>query len=221
MKVCTDACLLGAWVAKKLEGNKIKANYILDIGCGTGLLTLMLAQKSKAQIDAVEIDNAAFEQAKENTIVSKWCERITIHHSSINDYQTSTKYELIISNPPFYENQLKSDSEGRNKAMHATTLSYEELAVAIKKNLAHNGSCGILLPYSVVKSFEEKLLMQQLFINEKLNISHSPSHPFFRTVIFISNTKKELSEYSLTIENTENEYSSEFKELLKDYYLKF
>lgn len=221
MKVCTDACLFGAWVAKKIEENKIKADNILDIGCGTGLLSLMIAQKSTAQIDAVEIDKNAFEQAEENIGLSTRKHRIRIHNNCITNYKSSNKYELIICNPPFYENQLKSNNDGRNKAMHATTLSYLELADSLKKNLAENGFAAVLLPYSIVKNFEEVLFTQQLFIVEKINVAHSPLHPFFRSMLLISTIKEGLSEYSLSIKKSEKEYSTEFIELLKDYYLDF
>ena len=221
MKVCTDACLFGAWVAKKLEENNIKADNILDIGCGTGLLSLLIAQKSVAKIDAVEIEKDAFEQAVENINLSNWKERIKVHHHSITNFRAPDKYELIICNPPFYENQLNSNNDERNKAMHATTLSYVELSNTLKKNLAKNGFAAVLLPYSFVKNFEEILFTEQLFIIEKLNVAHSSSHPFFRTMLLISLVKKDLSEYSLSIKKSDKEYSTEFKELLKDYYLHF
>ena len=221
MKVCTDACLFGAWVAKKIEENKIKTDNILDIGCGTGLLSLMIAQKSTAQIDAVEIDKNAFEQAEENIGLSTCKHRIRIHNNCITNYKSSNKYELIICNPPFYENQLKSNNDGRNKAMHATTLSYLELADSLKKNLAENGFTAVLLPYSIVKNFEEVLFTQQLFMVEKINVANSPLHPFFRSMLLISTIKEDLSEYSLSIKKSEKEYSTEFIELLKDYYLDF
>ena len=221
MKVCTDACLFGAWVAKKLEENKIKADSILDIGCGTGLLSLMIAQKSPAKIDAVEIDKNAFEQAKENIQLSEWNQRINILHNSIINYNSPKKYDLIICNPPFYEKQLKSNNDIRNKAMHATTLSYLELIIAIKNNLARSGCAAILLPYSSMKKFEEVLLKEKLFIYEKLIFAHSPEHPFFRSMILISEMKKDTSKFSLSIKNSGGEYSKDFKEYLKDYYLLF
>ena len=221
MKVCTDACLFGAWVAKKLQENKIKADDILDIGCGTGLLSLMIAQKSTGQIDAVEIDEGAFEQAKENTHLSKWRKRINIYHSSIKDYQSSKKYDVIITNPPFYENQLKSQNEGRNKAMHATTLSYIELSVAIKKHLNETGYAAVLLPYSLVEKLEEALLTQQLFIIEKLNVSHTNNDKYIRIILLISSIENKLRENYFSIKSTDQEYSTEFKDLLKDYYLNF
>ena len=221
MKVCTDACLFGAWIAGKLERSEIEAENILDIGCGTGLLSLMLAQKTTAQIDALEIDENAFIQAKENCDLTEWKEQVKIHHSSIVEYTSHKKYELIICNPPFYEDQLKSDDVARNKAMHATTLSYQDLIISIKNNLAEGGIAAILLPYSAVEKFEKILNSEHLFVFEKLNVAHSPKHPFFRRLLLISENKKLLSVESLSIKNEDQEYSKEFKELLKDYYLNF
>ena len=221
MKVCTDACLFGAWVANKIELKEINADNILDIGCGTGLLSLMLAQKTKAQIDAVEIDKNAFEQAKENINLTEWKEQINIHHGSIIDFKSTKKYDLIICNPPFYENQLKSVDAARNTAMHATTLSYKDLIISVKNNLAQGGSVAVLLPYYAIIEFEEALLNHQLFIYEKCNVSHSPKHPYFRNMVIFSQVKKVSSEDSILIKNINNFYSEEFIELLKDYYLNF
>ena len=221
MKVCTDACLFGAWVANKIELDEINAANILDIGCGTGLLSLMLAQKTQAQIDAVEIDKNAFIQAKENINLTEWKEQINIHYGSIIDFKSPKKYGLIICNPPFYENQLKSVDAARNTAMHATTLSYKNLIISVKNNLAQGGSVAVLLPYYAILEFEEALLNHQLFIYEKCNVAHSPKHPFFRKMIIFSGVKKDLLEYSISIKNNNNFYSEEFIQLLKDYYLNF
>ena len=221
MKVCTDACLFGAWVSNKIELNEINADNILDIGCGTGLLSLMLAQKTQAQIDAVEIDKNAFIQAKENINLTEWKEQINIHHGSIIDFKSPKKYGLIICNPPFYENQLKSVNAARNKAMHATTLSYEDLIFVLKNNLSQGGSAAVLLPYYAVNKFEETLSNHQLFIYEKCNVAHSPKHPFFRKMVIFSGVKKDSLEYSISIKNNNNFYSEEFIQLLKDYYLNF
>ncbi len=221
MKVCTDSCLFGAWVARKLELKEIKAENILDIGCGTGLLSLMLAQKTTAQIDAVEIDEDAFIQATENLFLTAWKQQINVYHSSIINYTSPKKYDLIICNPPFFEDQLKSAEVARNKAMHATTLTYLDLTISIKNSLAKDGNAAILLPHNMVEKFEKFLNAEQLFIGEKLNVAHSPQHPFFRSCLLISRNKKDLSETSLAIKNAGADYSQEFTELLQDYYLNF
>ncbi|MEO6813719.1 MAG: methyltransferase [Ginsengibacter sp.] len=102
MKVCTDSCLFGAWVADKIEKKRITPKTTLDIGSGTGLLSLMLAQKSKANIYAIEIDKNSFEQTKENFISSKWQQQLNVYHSDIKEWKHDLKYDLIISNPPFF-----------------------------------------------------------------------------------------------------------------------
>ena len=219
MKVCTDACLFGAWVANKLVQNKITAKNILDIGCGTGLLSLMLAQKTNAVIDSVEIDASAFDQAKQNISLSSWKEKIQLYHNSINNFEPLTRYDFIICNPPFYEDQLKSKDESRNTAMHSSSLSFAELVAAIKLHLCITGTAALLLPYSIVDKFEELLNKEKLFIFEKLNVKHSPHHPFFRTCILVSNKEIISSENSLSIKGADQFYTFEFVELLKDYYL--
>lgn len=221
MKVCTDACLFGAWVANKIELNEINADNILDIGCGTGLLTVMLAQKTKAQIDSVELNINAFQQSFDNVHLTPWNERIRIYHESIINFKSQKKYDLIICNPPFYEDHLKSKNIKRNEAMHSTTLSFIELAVAIKKNLSETGIAAILLPSTSVESFEKSMSAHSLFTFEKSNVSHSPQHPFFRSMLLISEGKREVGQSYLSIKNIDQSYSTEFKFFLKDYYLNF
>ena len=116
MKVCTDACLFAAWVAAYLQKNKINPGSILDIGTGTGLLSLMLAQKTLALIDAVEINIDAALQAKENFNASPWKQRLNVFETGILQYNTQMKYDLIISNPPFFNNDLLSPDKNKNTA---------------------------------------------------------------------------------------------------------
>jgi len=219
MKVCTDACLLGAWVAAKLETKEITAENILDIGCGTGLLSLMLAQKTEANIDAVELNENAFLQAKENIALSLWEKRIKIFNENIIDYNAKKKYDLIICNPPFFQNQLKSIDVNRNAAMHGTQLSFTVLATTVKNNLKNDGIAAILLPHNIVNEFSAIFKKEGFFVNEQLNVSHSSSHPFFRAVLLFSFIQTDKIENSMAIKNLNNEYSTYFKKLLEDYYL--
>ncbi|MFN0082376.1 MAG: tRNA1(Val) (adenine(37)-N6)-methyltransferase [Ferruginibacter sp.] len=218
MKVCTDACLFGAWVSNKFE-QTLSPNSVLDIGCGTGLLSLMLAQKTDTPIDAVEIDEMAYKQAKKNVELSPWQEQISVHHTAIINFIPTYKYDLIICNPPFYENQLKSVDVARNLAMHATSLSFASLSSILKQQLCHLGVAALLLPSSVVKNMEEHLNKESLFIIEKTDISHSPSHSFFRSFLLVSHKKYMCRGESIAIKNSNNQYSDEFVKLLKDYYL--
>jgi tRNA1Val (adenine37-N6)-methyltransferase len=221
MKVCTDACLFGAWVADKLEKKEIVTKKIFDIGCGTGLLSLMLAQKTYAKIDAIEIDADAFLQATENIENSPMKNKINIFHGPIHQFFAHEKYDFIICNPPFYENQLKSDDESKNAAMHSTTLTFTELANALRNSLAANGIAAVLIPHNRVNDFKEALSNVQLFIKEQLNVSHAPNKKTFRSCLLISGNADIIVEKSISIKNNINEYSTEFIELLKDYYLNF
>lgn len=219
MKVCTDASLFGAWVASKLEKEKILPQNILDIGCGTGLLSLMLAQKTTAMIDAVEINEDAFLQAKENIALSTWKESINIFNEDISEYTSQKKYDVIICNPPFFVNQLKTDNADRNAAMHATELSFSALSTAIKNSLSNDGVAAILLPHNIVNEFVEILKKDKLHLIEQLKISHSPSHPLFRSILLFALNEKQMINNSISIRDNNNEYSAEFKRLLSDYYL--
>src|SRR5688572_23080686 len=143
MKVCTDACILGAWFAPKIPD----VGTVLDIGSGTGLLMMMLAQQSESEIHGIEIDLAAFKQLKENIGQNGWKERMKVFPGDARSFSFPMKYNFIISNPPFFENDLASDAEEEQVAKHSKMLKVEELVQAIDDNLDSQGSFGVLLPY--------------------------------------------------------------------------
>jgi len=220
MKVCTDACLFGAWVANSLQ---FAAQSFLDIGTGTGLLALMFAQKnSDAVIDAVEIDEAAAQQAKENFDNSPWEERLNVYHTSIRQFINSTqnKYDVIICNPPFFENDLKSENKQRNLALHSDALSLEELISVVDELLKEEGNFFCLLPYHRTKYFEELLLKYKLCVKEKVFIKQTPKHNYFRTIFFVNRLAAAPAESEIIIMNEKSEYTKEFREKLRDYYLR-
>jgi tRNA1Val (adenine37-N6)-methyltransferase len=218
MKVCTDACLFGAWVANNLVSQKINPEFILDIGTGTGLLSLILAQKTDAEITGVEIQEATYKQAKENIEASVFKNKITVHLADITQQIFPNKFDTIICNPPFFEDQLKTNNTARNAAMHATTLSYEALAKAINNNLTENGTAFLLLPYYAVEQFEKILAAENLFVVHTANIKHSPMHSFFRAFVKIGKESTIKSFKEIFIKETDGKYSEEFNGLLKDYY---
>ena len=220
MKVCTDACLLGAYTAALLNDVEIKPNYILDIGTGTGLLALMLAQKSDAKIDAIEMNEAAAAQAKENFLQSLWAQNIHLINSSIQQLVTTKKYALIISNPPFFEDDLRSDNAQKNDAKHDTSLTLQELLNAIHKYLSDDGFASILLPYHRTNYFKEISEKAGLFIHKILKVKQSPQHTFFRSIIVLSKQNGNIKEDTIIINDGQRGYSPEFTALLKDYYLK-
>src|SRR3979411_468651 len=143
MKVCTDACILGAWFAAKVPDY----SSILDIGGGTGLLMMMLAQKSNSEIHGIELDLSSFKQMKENISQNKWKERLKVFPGDTRPYSFPMKYDFIIINPPFFENDLPSDSAEEQLAKHSKMLTLDELVGVIDKNLEPHGAFGILLPY--------------------------------------------------------------------------
>jgi tRNA1Val (adenine37-N6)-methyltransferase len=219
MKVCTDACILGAWVADKMEGAVVK--NILDIGSGTGLLSLMLAQKIDAETDAIEINEDAAIQAIENISGSAWAEKINVINISLQDIIPQKKYDLIICNPPFYENDLRSGDEHKNAAKHDLTLRLDELLLFVKKYLETEGYLFLLLPFHRTAYLERTVNEQGLFVQEKLLIKQSPGHAYFRSVFLISQRKTvTVSIDELIIHDNERQYTLAFQALLKDYYLK-
>ena len=220
MKVCTDACIFGAYVAGSIANDNIKTSNCLDVGCGTGLLSLMFAQKNaNAMIDAIEIEENAFDQAKENFSISKWNDRLNIFHTDAKDFVSEKKYDLIISNPPFYENELLSNEKNKNIAKHDEGLTLKDLIIIIKKHLSRAGYFAILLPYQRIQYFEDMAEENNLFLQQKLLIRQTPSHNFFRGILFFSDNKYDPKTNELTIKNNDS-YSEDFTILLRDYYLK-
>lgn len=219
LKVCTDSCLLGALLAKKLDEKDILANSILDIGAGTGLLSLMLAQKSKAEIRAVEIDAPSFEEMQFNFRASPWSSRLIAFCTDIKNYRPSKKYDFIICNPPFFENSLKSHHAHKNVAKHQDRLTLAELFNCIKLLLNDDGIFALLLPFHRAEYFKSLAEKQTYFLKEEFQIKQTPAHPHFRSILLFSSEKNNPVSQSLIIKNEAGEYNSVFKNLLKDYYL--
>ncbi|MCU0326903.1 MAG: methyltransferase [Spirosomaceae bacterium] len=219
MKVCTDACILGAFV------DVINADKILDIGAGTGLLSLMIAQRTNAPIEAVEIDEDAYNQAIENVANTPFTNQIKVYKTRIQEFTRDLfrSYSLIVSNPPFYQNSLQSPDNQTNKALHNTELSFEELADCVAKLLDVKGRFFVLLPYSETQKFVEIAKTYGLFVNHQLHIRHDENKPIFRVVsTFTSDSNSELMIDELKIwQENGKVYDQKFRELLKDYYLIF
>jgi len=222
MKVCTDSCLFGAWVADYLEKEKNDQQYILDIGTGTGLLALMLAQKTNANIDAVEIEEAATIQARNNFVASPWSNRLQVYNTPIQLFKTTNpkSYDFIISNPPFFENNLKTDNKLKNLALHSDALTLSELIVQIEFHLKSNGQFAILLPNDRSAYFIDEVQKVGFHIQSSINVKQTPRHPFFRSMmLFGYNTSSTITKEFIIKEN--NEYTTDFHDLLSAYYLPF
>ena len=219
MKVCTEACILGSYVG--VSG----VNKILDIGTGTGLLALMLAQRASedTMISAVEIDQEAFEQAQENVQNSLFSSKIQVFHQAIQDFVSNhaEQYDLIISNPPFYQQYLRSPDNKRNQALHAQTLTFDELSDAVIQLLAPTGTFVVLLPVFETQQLTEILSKRNLFPQQQLVIKNQVDGGVFRLITTFGFIEKIIESSELLIKDQTNDYSSDFVALLKDYYLIF
>jgi tRNA1Val (adenine37-N6)-methyltransferase len=211
MKVCTDACLFGAWIAHEVGNEKIQK--VLDIGAGTGLLSLMIAQANGAQIDAVEIDGHAYAQAVENFAASPWNGQMKVHHCAIQKFETGYQYDLVISNPPFYEQSLRSPDSKKNVAMHSTHLDAAELFAAAKRLMAQGGRMALLIPYNRVDTMERIIKDNALYVEKKVLVKQTEKHSPFRCMYMLRNVFSGFEERKITIRD------EEFSELLKNYYL--
>lgn len=221
MKVTTDACLFGAWVAKKINELPFSPTNILDIGAGTGLLSLMLAQVSEARIDAVEIDAAAAQQAEENFAASPWSSRLVVMNGDVRDLNPEKMYDLVVSNPPFYENDLRSPDELRSKAHHNGGLLMTELLIAIKKLCGIGGHFFLLLPYKRLDEVRGLINENGCSIAQLCLVKQSPNHAFFRALLMGKNdiSTNELISTEIIIKNDNAQYTSQFKNLVGPYYL--
>lgn len=220
MKVCTDACLLGALVAKALSNSPTKIESILDIGTGTGLLALMLAQETKASIDAVELNAAAAAEARQNVLQSPWANRIRVIEKDICVVTPSAPYDFIISNPPFFEQDLKSNDAAKNAAKHDSTLTLNELIQQINRLLSNSGSAAVLIPFDRTKYVEILLLENNLELHKKIMVQQTDKHLFFRSILFFGKEKQSTEQTSIYITDENRNYSSIFASLLKPFYLK-
>ena len=220
MKVCTDACLFGAWVCHKAPANPTVR--VLDLGTGTGLLSLMHAQEnSSAHIDAIEIHPAAAVQAGENFQSSPWKERLQIIQADANSYPFTHTYDIILSNPPFFENDLKSKKAERNLALHSEALNLEGLLNIISRQISPAGRFATLLPWHRSVYFENLCLNKGYYPVEKVSVRKTSRHPFFRSMLLFSAKKTIVQETEIIIQNSRGIYSPEFISLLKEYYLAF
>ena len=214
MKVSTDSCLFGAWTASIQK----KATNTLDIGSGTGLLTLMLAQKSNSFFDCVEIENECFEQLKANIEGSKWKNQCAIYNEDIRNFKSEKKYDLIISNPPFYENQLSSTVDKINLARHQSGLLLNDLFDVAEKFLTDEGSFFILLPLFRRSECIEKARSFNFFPEYIVDVKQTNKHSIFRSMFCFTKISKLSTVKEIVIKKADGTYSDVFVSLLKDYY---
>ncbi|MEZ4801169.1 MAG: methyltransferase [Gelidibacter sp.] len=218
MKVGTDSVLLGAWTSLRHQPHSI-----LDIGAGTGLLALMLAQRSSSElIDAIEIDDNAYEQCVENFEQSIWGDRLFCYHTSLKEFvaEIEEKYDLIISNPPFYSDTYKSENKQRDLARYVDAMPFRHLIESVSKLLSKDGLFSVIIPFSEEKGFIVLASKEHLFPNRILRVKGSPSSEFKRSLIEFSFTETGAQIEELTIEMSRHLYTEDYIKLTKDFYLK-
>lgn len=218
MKVGVDGVLLGAWV------NVENAKNVLDIGVGTGLLSLMLAQRTNAVIEAIEIEKNAYGQAQTNIEKSKWAERISIHHLSLQKFVLNNKrrFDYIICNPPYFSNSLNSLDKQRNLARHNDSLSLIELFEAVNILLSEKGMFGLIYPFESKKVLLEKAGDFNFFPSRILNVKGSEKKEPNRVLIEFTKDSSSCKEESLIVRDfSTNDYTESYKKLTRDFYLKF
>lgn len=218
MKVTTDGCLFGAWVADQI--NEPEPKRILDIGTGTGLLSLMLAQATQgSQLDAIEINEGAFEEATDNFKISPWEDRLHSVHTSLQAYKSEEKHDLIICNPPFFANNPKGDQANKNQALHSDHLSVEELTVGITQSMNSKGKAFILYPEREMNQFILEAEKADLFLNNLTIVRNRKADRVFRMMGQFSLKKSETAKHEIIIREEDRSYTKEFWSLVEGYYL--
>ncbi|MBQ4913870.1 methyltransferase [Maribacter sp. MMG018] len=218
MKIGTDGVLLGAWAPVNNE-----PVTILDIGSGTGVIALMLAQRSNAEIiDAIEVDGDAYEQSVENFEASPWGDRLYCYHAGLDEFvdEIEDRYDLIVSNPPFYVENVDSGSESRDLARQNSALPFDELLEGVAKLLSEKGRFATIIPYKEEAQFITMASDLGLYPKRVTRVRGNEEAPIKRSLMEFSREATELSYNELTIEKARHVYTDEYVHLTKDFYLK-
>ena len=217
MKVGIDGVLLGVWACTE------NTTHILDIGTGTGLIALMLAQRSTSTIDSIDINPNAFAQASENIRLSPWANRVNVQEISLQDFAVKAihRYDLIVSNPPYFINSLKAPAEDRTTARHTDSLTHEDLILNSISLLKPLGRICIILPVKEAIQCKNYALNNGLFCRREVRVIPKPNADAKRILMEfgLQDCRNEVSELVIESE-VRHHYSAEFSLLARDFYLK-
>ena len=218
MKIGTDSVLLGAWTSINH-----RPFSVLDIGAGTGVLGLMIAQRSNAQnIEAIEIDGNAYEQCSENFENSPWADRLFCYHASLIEFteEIEDKFDLIICNPPFYSEDYKTENKARDLARFNDAMPFEHLIYAAVNLLSKDGIISVVIPHKEEPSFVDLAAKAGLFPNRMLRVKGNPDSDIKRSLLEFSFNELEVQTSELIIETARHQYTEDYINLTKDFYLK-
>lgn len=218
MKIGTDAVLLGAWTS--LENNPFS---ILDIGAGTGILGLMLAQRSPSEvIDAIEIDEDAYEQCVDNFEASPWGDRLFCYHASLEEFieEIEDQYDLIICNPPYYSEDYKTENKSRDLARFQDAMPFEHLIDSASQLLSENGLFSVVVPFKEEDLFISLATKYKLFPKRILHVKGNPTSEIKRSLIEFSFSESNIATEELIIETERHQYTQDYINLTKDFYWK-
>ncbi len=215
MKVGTDGVLLGAWV------DVAHATHVLDIGTGTGVIALMLAQRTEypVKIEAIEIDELAVEDASENFTCSPWHDRLTIHHGAIQNFMASSQFDLIVSNPPFFQSSFKPPNAQRVVARHTESLSFLELLTTVKKLLSEKGKLNVVLPNTEGLQFIGLAKENDFYCSRKWSFRTRKEKPVERWLLEFSRIKTNPEENEILLYSSSERWLEEYQKLTQDFYL--
>ncbi|MDC6117884.1 methyltransferase [Serratia rubidaea] len=217
MKVGTDGVLLGAWAPVKA------VRRALDIGCGSGLIALMLAQRTadEVQIDAVELDAAAAAQAHDNADASPWPQRIRVHQQDIEPFsrQQTAAYDLIVSNPPYFAPAVACRDRARDAARYTETLTHDVLLDCAERLLQPDGTLCVVLPYEIGEAFAAGALQRGWHLAQRVNVSDRADTARHRILLALTRTPQACVESDLAIKQADGDYSPPFRRLIADFYL--
>lgn len=220
MKVTTDACIFGAWANRYIQTNFKEYTSGLDIGAGTGLLSLILAQDTHLVIDAVEIDASAASECEQNFKESPFADRLTVHPIRIEDFPSSYEmYDVIICNPPFFKSSLHSPDASITLARHEQSFSVSYLLEQILTRLKPNGKAFILMPFERDSEIRNLIQQHHLHLQHTVQLKHTENHKAFRTIYVIGKKAAAQNESSFIIRDNLQAYTPEMKALMQPFYL--
>jgi len=217
MKVGVDSVLLGAWA------NVEHTSAILDVGTGTGLIALMLAQRSKANITAIEIEEQAAQEATENILASSWNNRVTVRKCSFQDFakKQTERFDLVVSNPPFFKNAFKAASNERTMARHNDSLPFSALMNLAAQMINASGRVALIVPFDAFFELQEAATVNHLFLLRKTTIRPKAGKPINRLMLEWGKKETSFQQNSLTIFEKDGSFTASYVTLTKDFYLKF